>query len=66
LQEQNDKYLNTNLELEEATKKVPILKAQLDKYKEQVATLSAAQSSVHNNLKDKGTKNDYFGYLPIS
>ena len=59
LQEQNDKYLNTNLELEESAKKLPILKAQLDKYKEQVATLSASQSSLNNNLKDKGKrKND--------
>lgn len=59
LEEQNDKYLKTNLELEDSSRKIPILKTQLDKYKEQVASLTASQNNLNNTIHEKGKFSGY-------
>lgn len=53
LEEQNENLLKSKYELEEETRKTASLKAQLEKYKDQVAALTGQVHSLTSSLEDK-------------
>jgi ACT domain-containing protein len=54
LEEQNDQLIKEKIDIEENAKKVPLLKSQLDKYKDQVTSLTAEVTKLEASLKAKG------------
>eukprot|EP01119_Soliformovum_irregulare_P000273 TRINITY_DN10201_c0_g1_i3.p1 TRINITY_DN10201_c0_g1~~TRINITY_DN10201_c0_g1_i3.p1 ORF type:complete len:573 (-),score=171.20 TRINITY_DN10201_c0_g1_i3:355-1929(-) len=58
LEEQNEGHLKTKIVLEEAAKKIPLYKTQLERYKEQLTALTAEGSSSASLLEDKNAEVD--------
>lgn len=55
LEEQNDLNIKAKIESEESSKKLSALKVQLDRYKEQVTSLTAEKSTLRSSLEEKGS-----------
>ncbi len=53
MEEQNENLMKAKFELEEETRKTASLKSQLDKYKDQVASLTGQVHSLTSSLEDK-------------
>eukprot|EP01117_Protostelium_nocturnum_P005530 TRINITY_DN1998_c0_g1_i1.p1 TRINITY_DN1998_c0_g1~~TRINITY_DN1998_c0_g1_i1.p1 ORF type:complete len:699 (+),score=315.14 TRINITY_DN1998_c0_g1_i1:68-2164(+) len=53
IEEQSEQYLKSNLEHEESAKKLPILKKQIDEYKDQLLHLTAKSQSLKASLDKK-------------